>query len=318
MKISLTPESIRRNYREYLKRKNDHLPTRTDSSKRRKLSLFDPSVALGFSRDVRCINPDCGASSTEFQDLPSHGTTVCTLCGTLQQTMVFQELDPFYWRYAQSHSTDITCSDDCSSGLSSYRPKFHWNEDEKLRRMIAPEVPKFNKLVIFKKLREMGYNATNLNQNFKEIVQKACGLIDKEHKISLYSRKWGEHWISLVKDFTHGNQHPPLQSQDDRYEFFNYFISFWKAWPMCCDLLSGSKKGSQRRQLPQYRWTFRQLLITFRPGEYDTWRPWLYNLSQKKERELDVFWKRVCFVNGWPYKDTFSFISKTKHCDLEN
>lgn len=308
--IVIPPQAIINNALHYRKRARDWDECRSPT-KRRLVDKSEISIPTG----PKCILADCGAQGDSFfVDNYEDGVVVCTVCGTIQQTPVFQELTPFYWSILRTGQF-YTGNYNPLNATSSYRHKFHWNEDDKLRRMVAPPVPKFNKDIIFAMMRSLLVDAFGSMENvdysqvdFKKWVQKSCGEIDSQYGIELYSRKWGENWIHLVYEFTRGKVRPPIQTAEECLQFFEYFQQFQYAWPMCSHLLSGSKKGSNRRQLPQYRWIFRQLLITFCPHEFEKWRNWVHILSPKKETELDMFWRRVCYVNGWFYVPTFEFI----------
>lgn len=263
------------------------------------------------SGKTRCVNLGCFGDDRDFTILPHDGSFVCTCCGSVQSTPVIQELEPFYWNYNSAHRTDLAAllSRD---PLNSYQPKFHWNEDEKLRRLTAPSIPKYNRDVIFWQLDRMGFSRTGRINNPKLVVQEACRLIDTENGIHLYGRKWGEHWMTITCQYTRGLQQPPIQNDEDRLEFSTKFDWFYKGWPMCSHLLPGSKKDRVRWQLPQFRWIFRQFLITFTPHEFERWSEWLPLLSKNKEIELDLFWKRMCFINGWTYRHPEPFIKMIK------
>jgi len=259
----------------------------------------------------RCVNSGCLGTSDQFQTCPHDGTYVCTLCGAVQLSQVIQELEPFLWHYNPAHRSEIP-GYLVRDNLNSYQPKFHWNEDEKLRRLVAPPIPRFNREVIFWKLQEMGYSRSDRINNPKLVVQEACRLIDNENDIHVYGRKWGEHWMTIVSLYTQGRQRPPTQPEEDRSMFASKFDWFYYAWPMCSHLLPGSRKDRVRWQLPQFRWIYRQLLITFTPCEFEKWAEWLPVLSKCKEVELDLFWKRMCFINGWEYRYPEPFIKMIK------
>lgn len=258
-----------------------------------------------------CINGSCSGTHLDFEILPHDGVYVCTTCGSVQQTQIIQELEPFLWRYNPAHKTEVPSRllHDCAN---SYQPKFHWNEDEKLRRLVAPSIPEFNRNVIFWKLQQMGYKRNERINNPKLVIQEACRLIDNENQVHVYGRKWGEHWMTIVAKFTYYEQRPPKQRPEDRMNFSSKFDWFYYSWPMCSHLLPGSKKDKVRSQLPQFRWIFRQLLITFTPDQFEQWAEWLPVLSKNKESELDLFWKRMCFLNGWHYRYPEPFIAIIK------
>lgn len=272
---------------------------------------FSSSKPNPNGEDHRCLNGSCGADYRQFQVLPHDGTYVCTSCGAVQLAPLIQELEPFFWHYNPAHKSEVPAAF-LRGAYNSYQPKFHWNEDEKLRRLVAPPIPEVNREVIFWKLRQMGYYGADRINNPKIVVQKACRKIDKENGIKVYGRKWGEHWMTIIARFTSYRQRPPQQSDEDRMLFASKFDWFYYAWPMCSHLLPGSKKDRVRSQLPQFRWIFRQLLITFTPHEFEQWAEWLPVLSKNKEAELDLFWKRMCFVNGWDYRYPEPFITLIK------
>lgn len=261
--------------------------------------------------DPKCVNSECGSSSREFQICPHDGTYVCTSCGAVQHTPIIQEMDPLLWHYNPAHKSEIPAYL-VRDPLNTYQPKFHWNEDEKLRRLAAPPIPVFNRECIFWKLDQMGFKRDSHIHNPKLVIQEACRLIDQENGVHVYGRKWGEHWMTIICRYTRGRQRPPNQSDEDRALFASKFDWFYYAWPMCSHLLPGSKKDKVRWQLPQFRWIFRQLLITFTPEEFERWAEWLPVLSKNKEIELDLFWQRMCFVNGWHYRYPGPFIKMIK------
>lgn len=262
----------------------------------------------------QCINRSCSGTHLDFEILPHDGVYVCTACGSVQHSQIIQELEPFLWRYNPAHKSEIP-SGLLRDGVNSYQPKFHWNEDEKLRRLVAPPIPEVNRDIIFWKLYQMGYRRGQRINNPKLVIQEACRLIDTENGVHVYGRKWGEHWMTIVAKFTYYEQCPPKQNIEDRSNFSSKFDWFYYAWPMCSHLLPGSKKDKVRSQLPQFRWIFRQFLITFAPEQFEQWAEWLPILSKNKEAELDLFWKRMCFINGWGYRypDPFLAVIKAKN-----
>ena len=303
-------EAIKRNAERYSKKSS------STELKPRFFQLVSSSFTSRYAElspaNERCINGDCGAGYEFLQDLPHCGNVVCRNCGAVQLTQIIQELQPFFWAFNPAHGSGGFVSRSGGISGSSYQPKFHWNEDEKLRSLTAPPIPVFNRRVIFAKLRAMGYGPQSEIINPKLVIQKACRLIDQENRVHIYGRKWGEHWMNLVSQFTHGRLSPPIQSEEEKADFSAKFEWFCSAWPMCSYLLPGSRKDVERSQLPQFRWIFRQFLITFFPQDFDQWARWLPALSKNKEIELDLFWKRVCFVNGWVYIPVDSFLLKIK------
>ena len=261
----------------------------------------------------RCINGLCSGTHADFHVLPHDGSYVCTSCGAVQQAQIIQELDPFLWNYNSVHRNEYASSTSLfGNGGNSYQPKFHWNEDEKLRRLVAPPIPEFNRDIIFWKLGQMGFKRNQRVNNPKLVIQEACRLIDTENGVHVYGRKWGEHWMTIVAKYTYFEQKPPRQCSEHRADFATKFDWFHQAWPMCSHLLPGSKRDKVRSQLPQFRWIFRQLLVTFTPERFEEWAEWLPVLSKNKETELDVFWKKMCYVNGWRYRHPEPFIAMIK------
>ena len=264
-------------------------------------------------RAINCINSGCDAGFSDIVIHVSDGCRVCTLCGAVQSDQLIQELEPFLWGAASASFEDEKLRAG-SRGLclwtgSDYQPRFHWNEDDKLRRMVGPEIPKFNKDIIFDKIEGMGYRPDMFIPSPKLVFQSACRQIDKEHDVDLYGRKFGENWIALLAEFTNNRQTPPIPDENEQLEINQKFDNILYAWPMCSHLLPGSVQGRNRKQLPQYRWLYRMLQMTFYPHRFaQQWLDWLPILSEKKEKELKVFWKKICFILGWQYVRLSSFI----------
>ena len=277
---------------------------------RRSLYVSKIPSSPSINQSAKCVNDSCLSTGERFIDCPHLGDTVCQDCGTVQSSFIVQELCPFYWNHLGAHSTGFDIDSHIQGLISSYQPRFHWNEAEKLRSLTGPRIPKFNRDVVFGELVAMGFSPSSTINCPKLVIQEACRRIDQRCGISLYGRKWGEHWMCLISRFTSYTIQPPSQHPEDRIFFAGLFDSFCKAWPYCLHLLPGSRKQTQRSQLPQFLWIFRQFLITFRPAEFDHWTIWLPVLSRAKEKELDLFWKRVCFINGWIYINVDPFIKK--------
>jgi len=268
-------------------------------------------------REVQCVNSDCTGGSSDIVIHVSDGCHVCTMCGAIQSDQLIQELEPFLWGCAAvAYEDDRIRAGPGTLGAwtgSDYQPKFHWNEDDKLRRMVGPDINDFNKGLIFEKVQQMGWTWGQPVVDPKWVFQSSCRAIDKENNINLYGRKFGENWISLVAEFTQGKQKPPIPSTEEQLFINAKFDNFLYAWPMCCHLLPGSIRGRNRKQLPQYRWLYRMFQMTFMPERFrEQWLEWLPILSVKKEKELKLFWKRVCFVLGWRFVSLGSFIQYKK------
>lgn len=264
-------------------------------------------------RAIRCFNGDCPAGASDIVVHVSDGFRVCTVCGTVQPDQLIQELEPFLWGAVAASFEDEQLRHGSKGGClwtgSDYRPEFHWNEDDKLRCMCGPGVPEYNKLLIFDQIMSYGYKPSTYLPNAKHVIQSACRAIDKKFKVDLYGRKFGENWISLVCEFSGGKQRPPIPDENERQFMKNKFFNIIYAWPYCSYLLNGSVKGRRRKQLPQYRWLYRMLQMTFFPERFtELWLEWLPIMSHKKEKELKTFWKKVCFILGWPYVRLSSFV----------
>jgi 5-methylcytosine-specific restriction endonuclease McrA len=255
-------------------------------------SKQSPNEEDGESRGCRL----CG-NSTENLVLDSHsGSYVCTNCGTLDDTPIYQELHPFLWGVgSRSDCCEVWGSLSDSWGDTTYVRYFHFNEVLACITLTGPWIPNTDWRIIREYLQRT--QDTRGGPVDKLAVQNVCKSINKDFGVKRFTQRYSEKWIQIK--YRYDGTRPDFLNgqliQDIRRDFRR--IVRW--WPQVKHLLVDRKNKTGRKQWPNYNETVHRIIKKRYRHLLPRSRQWVSRLSPKNRQPLKNFFKACFYLNGW-------------------
>jgi len=218
----------------------------------------------------------------------TQGDVICTACGSVNLSSIFSD-----------DSTNFSTFGSCSVAPSStenrnreswlgptYVRYFHFNEVLATLTLSSPWINNTD----FREIRK-GLQARGITHPGRGDIQNVCRELNKKFGVQRFTKKYSEKWIQIV--YRYNGKRPPEIHPEIIHELRRHFKMITQKWSDVEKLLSGSKKTDRRIQWPNYLETIYRLLKRKYPSVLKELKPWITRLSQKKRRELKLFFEKV-------------------------
>lgn len=241
-----------------------------------------------------------GCAGVQFVWDYTSGDIICENCGIVCPDSITQDERAFaFFRapdgdfgasFTNTHSTERTLK---SSSDPIYVRYFHFNE---VLATLTLEGPWINH-ADYREIERM-LQAWNIRHPVRGDVQRVCQYLNKFYKVQRFTKKYTEKWIQVV--YRYNGNRPPMLRMELIHSLRMDFKALVQRWPEVEKLLTGTRKHANKRvQWPNYLETIYRLLKHRYPHALTGLKSWITRLSQKKRKELKVFFRQIFKLVGW-------------------
>lgn len=224
----------------------------------------------------------------------SKGDIICTSCGAVMSSGIVQNDTAYDYNVDTCHNDFHAYQDNARQSVFDpiYVRYFHFNE---VLATLTLEGPWIN-TADYREIKRM-LKDRNIQRPTRGDIQGVCQSLNKKYNVQRFTKKYCEKWIQIV--YRYCGERPPLMTHELINNLRRDFRIMVNRWNDVEALLNGSKKTDKRVQWPNYLETIYRLLKRRYPLALPSLKPWITRLSQKKRRELKLFFEKVFILVGF-------------------